>query len=91
MNEIVSRLTRFPVVLNGLHRLTLNEVEDDGSGTLSGSSSPIVGFGNPSDDPSFLLTSFECEPDWENSANSSDPADSGGDEDMKDYEKDFEY
>lgn len=73
--------------MDNLKRLSTDDLEDDGSGTLSVSDCSIGDLGSLSDVPNYqLLTSSVCDADWENSAGSSDQADSAGDDDMKDYE-----
>lgn len=80
-------LTLSLVILESLKRLSTDDLEDDGSGTLSVSDCSIGDPRTSSDVPNYqLLTSSVCDSDWENSAGSSDQVDSAGDDDMKDYE-----
>lgn len=73
-------------LLDDLRGLIADDIEDDGSGMLSDSSCYIVEQALSASDLNSQLTGFASGPEWENSAGSSDQADSAGDDDMKDSE-----
>lgn len=77
------KLTLTPVILESLQRLSVDDLEDDGSGTLSDHSSLNVDT-SLSDAPE--LTSLPFVPDWGDSVASSDQVESMGEDEIKDFE-----